>query len=651
MGSLSPFTITQSPVLPSPPPFFSDQLRSPPLPTNAFWQNYVLKNGDQPEYIHPYLVRSSNNSLSISYPSLLVTLSLISQLFLPDLTITATTAPQSASSPQHTITHFDETSVTLSIPGGLSFPLVRGSPYITCIASADAATGISISATNPILSFSSSGDSTSHTVELKNGQTWKLYTAPGVQFTANNATLFAPKFAGVLRLAVVPDKSYESVLDRYSAAYPVSGVATITKPFTIEYSWSKQGNGELLLLAHPLHRRLLANGTTILQEFRYQSVDGELVGVVGDAWTLGTGAIPISWHSKSGVANGSSPEIIAALQSDVAGLSTINTTSSYFYGKAIARAARLAMIAEELQVPGPIPTITQFLKNSITPWLNGNFQGNGFLYDSTWGGLTTKSGSVDSGADFGFGVYNDHHFHLGYFAYGCAVLTKLDPSWGKSFRPQIYALMDDYLSMNSSKTSTKLRNFDLWKLHSWAGGLTEFGDGRNQESSSEAIAAYYSGALVGKAFADQQLETVGSTLAAFEIQAAQTWWHVGDESMVYNTTFSSGNRVTGVLWSNKRESGLWFAPAERRECRLGIQLLPVLPVTETLFQDVKYVKQLVNWAMPALSRPGVEDGWKGFVYALQGVYDRGQALASIRSLKTHDDGNSLTNLLWWVYSR
>lgn len=147
------------------------------------------------------------------------------------------------------------------------------------------------------------------------------------------------------------------------------------------------------------------------------------------------------------------------------------------------------------------------------------------------------------------------------------------------------------------------------------------------------------------------LKVTCSMFPLLDAQAARTWWHVGDEGTVYNTTFNSDNEVTGVVWSNKRENGLWFAPADRRECRLGIQLLPIIPVTETLFQDVAYVKQLVNWAMPALSRAGVEDGWKGFVYSLQGVYDRDHALASIRSLKSHDDGNSLTNLLWWVYSR
>ncbi|KAF9626030.1 hypothetical protein IFM89_030698 [Coptis chinensis] len=55
--------------------------------------------------------------------------------------------------------------------------------------------------------------------------------------------------------------------------------------------------------------------------------------------------------------------------------------------------------------------------------------------------------------------------------------------------------------------------------------------------------------------------------------------------------------------------------------------------------------------MPALRREGVGDGWKGFVYALEGVYDKKRALKKIKILKEHDDGNSLSNLLWWIHSR
>ncbi|KAF3788528.1 hypothetical protein EJ110_NYTH07906 [Nymphaea thermarum] len=106
---------------------------------------------------------------------------------------------------------------------------------------------------------------------------------------------------------------------------------------------------------------------------------------------------------------------------------------------------------------------------------------------------------------------------------------------------------------------------------------------------------------------------------------------------MYEEEFSKGNRVVGVLWSNKRDSGLWFAPAEWRECRLGIQLLPILPITEVLFSNADFVKQLVNWVVPVLGRDGVGEGWS--------------AVQKRRTLNGHDDGNSLTNLLWWAYSR
>jgi endo-1,3(4)-beta-glucanase len=188
-------------------------------------------------------------------------------------------------------------------------------------------------------------------------------------------------------------------------------------------------------------------------------------------------------------------------------------------------------------------------------------------------------------------------------------------------------------------------------LHSWAGGLTEFGDGRNQESTSEAVNAYYSAALLGLAYGDTHLVATGSMLAALEIQAAQMWWHVRQGDKIYEQDFTRENRVVGVLWANKRDSGLWFAPPAWRECRLGIQLLPILPISEVLFSDVAFVRALVEWTVPALSREGVGEGWKGFVYTLQGIYDKEGALEKIRNLNGYDDGNSLTNLLWWIHSR
>lgn len=473
-------------------------------------------------------------------------------------------------------------------------------------------------------------------------------------------------FSGILRIAILPGSGEsenggaEAVLDMHSHCYPISGEAILSKPFGLKYKWEKRGWGDLLMLAHPLHLRLLSNDklkkVTVLDGFRFNSIDGELVGVVGDSWSLKLDPISVTWHSLRGIREEAYPEILTALRADVDALDLDTkslTTSSYFYGKLVARAARFALIAEEVCFPDVIPKIRKFLKATIEPWLDGSFEGNGFLYDNKWGGIVSKQGSADSGADFGFGVFNDHHYHLGYFVYGIAVLAKLDPAWGRRYRPQAYALMADFTNMSRGKKThyPRLRCFDLWKLHSWAGGLTEFADGRNQESTSEAVNAYYAAALMGLAYGDTHLMAVGSTLAALEIHSAQTWWHVREENSTYGEEFANENKLVGVLWANKRDSGLWFAPPEWKECRLGIQVLPLSPITELLFSDVKFVRELVNWALPSLDRGGVGEGWKGFVYALEAIFNKESALAKTRNLNAHDDGNSLTNALWWIHSR
>ncbi|KAA8530535.1 hypothetical protein F0562_005244 [Nyssa sinensis] len=620
------FPKTQSTVLPDPSRFFSPHLLSSPLPTNSFFQNFVLKNGDQPEYIHPYLIKSSQSSLTLCYPPQFSNSAFVYQIFNADLTISASSNSDPNST--HVISSYSDLSVTLDLPSSnLRFFLVRGSPFLTCAVTGGVA--LSISTIHAILQFSSNSSLTKYTIKLNNNQTWLLYSSSPVNLSHDISTITSGGFSGIIRIALLPDSDprYEAILDRCSSCYPESGDAGFTKPYCLEYKWTKKGWGDLLMLAHPLHLQLLSSNDsaiTVLEDFR-------------------------------DIKEESFPEIISALAKDVEALNsaTISTTSSYFYGKLIARAARLALIAEEVSFPVVIPAIRKYLKDTIEPWLDGTFAANGFLYDGKWGGIVTKQGSLDSGADFGFGIYNDHHYHLGYFLYAIAVLAKIDPAWGRKYRPQAYSLMADFMNLGRGANSNypRLRCFDLWKLHSWAGGLTEFADGRNQESTSEAVNAYYSAALMGLAYGDTHLVAIGSTLSAMEIQSAQTWWHVRGGDTLYAEDFTRENRVVGVLWANKRDSGLWFAPPDWRECRLGIQLLPLLPISEVLFSDVAFVRELVRWTLPALAREGVGEGWKGFVYALEGIYDKEGALDKIRSLNGFDDGNSLTNLLWWIHGR
>ncbi|KAM1460735.1 hypothetical protein TB2_045007 [Malus domestica] len=650
------FPEAQSTILPDPSTFFAPNLLSSPLPTSSFFQNFVLHNGDQPEYIHPYIIRSANSSLSFAYPSFSYTSTVVSTSpFEADLTIFAS---KSNNKGHHVVSDFNDLSVTLDFPSSnLRFYLVRGSPFLTCFVYRP--TAVSLSTDHKIVSATSaSGSNTKFIVKLDNDQTWLVYTSSPTELTDSGSSMLTLKdFSGVVRFALMPDPDpkSEGILDHFSSCYPVSGAAVLENSNTLSYKFEKIG-GDLLMLAHPLHLKLLSSAT-VLQDFKYKSIDGDLIGVVGDSWVLAPKPIPVTWNSVGGVKKDSFPEIISALRRDVDALSSTQSTtsSSYFYGKLVARAARLALIAEEVAFPDVIPVIRTFLREKIEPWLDGTFSGNGFLHDKKWGGLVTKSSTADPGADFGFGLYSDHHFHLGYFIYGISVLAKIDPAWGEKYKPQAYSLVEDFLNKDkqSNPNYPRLRTFDLYKLHSWAGGLTEFANGRNQESTSEAVNAYYAASLMGKAYNDAQLEATGSLLTTLEIQAAQMWWHVreGGESQIYEQDFAKENRVVGILWATKRDSGLWFATAEAREIRLGIQVLPVLPVTEVLFSDAGFASELVNWALPALSRTGVTEGWKGFVFALQGMFDKEGALEKIRSLKEFDDGNSRSNLLWWIHSR
>ncbi|CAA0828347.1 glycosyl hydrolase family 81 protein [Striga hermonthica] len=584
------------------------------------------------------------------------------KIFAADISISTLNNPNPNA--KHVISKYSDLSVTLDFPSNnLKFYLVRGSPFVTC--KIRRKVPLSISTNHTIRALIPNTDLTKYTIKLNNSQTWLLYASPPVKLTLNkNSISSSTEYSGLIRIAVLPDPKSESVLDRYSSCYPVSGEALFNEPFRIDYRWKREGSGDLLILAHALHRRLLSadSSVTVLENLKYNSVDGELVGIVGDYWTMKTQPVPVTWHSIEGINKQYYSEIIQALDKDVESLnaSSISTKSSYFYGKLVARAARLVLIAEEVSHLDVIPTIRNFLKKTIEPWLDGTFNGNGFLYDPKWGGLVTEQGSLDQTADFGFGIFNDHHYHIGYFIYGISVLAKIDPDWGRKYEPHAYFLMADFMNRRrrrkgnnniNNSSYTRLRCFDLYKMHSWAGGLTVFADGRNQESTSEAVNAYYSAALMGMAYKDTSLLSFGSTLLALEMKAAETWWHVRKDNYLYPEKFVRDNRVCGVLWSSKRDSGLWFAPPESRESRLGIQLLPLLPVSEVLFSDLQYAKELVDWTVPALKREGVAEGWKGFLYALRGVYDPKEALESIRKLKGFDDGNSLTNLLWWVYSR
>ena len=92
----------------------------------------------------------------------------------------------------------------------------------------------------------------------------------------------------------------------------------------------------------------------------------------------------------------------------------------------------------------------------------------------TWGGVVDQVGitgitiSGSANPNFGFGKYNDHVFHLGYWAYAAGVVGRGDAAWLASQAAKLTELVHDYCNpLGSGDTKyPQNRNMDWFAGHS-----------------------------------------------------------------------------------------------------------------------------------------------------------------------------------------
>jgi len=306
------------------------------------------------------------------------------------------------------------------------------------------------------------------------------------------------------------------------------------------------------------------------------------------------------------------------------------------------------------------------------------------VYDQSWGGYLTCGcwyddcegkcaphcdnkypncpALTDTGMNFGNGFYNDHHFHYGYFIYAIAVVAKFDLEWANQYKEQILLYVRDYANPSENDAFfPKSRHKDWYHGHSWAGGIPlingqPYFNGRNQESTSEAVNGYYAVALLGEATGWANVKSVGRVLTALEISAAQMYWQVKTNSKVYPAQFK--HKVIGINWSNLAQFQTWFGP--NPYFIHGIQMLPFTPITESLLDP--------TWAKEAFSEfddscradPGcVTFGWSVLVICDKAIFDPKSAMeaaltvpdASYSNDQAGGNGNSRLNTLHWIATR
>lgn len=213
-----------------------------------------------------------------------------------------------------------------------------------------------------------------------------------------------------------------------------------------------------------------------------------------------------------------------------------------------------------------------------------------FAYDPAAGGVIAYP------VGFGSEHYNDHHFHYGYFLHAAAIVQRFDPSFSREYGDCMRLLVRDIATTNRSDPSfPPLRSFDPYGGHSWAGGLTKFGDGTNQESTSEAVHAWYGMALYGRTTGDAELERLGTWMFAMEAHGARTYWlnaFPASGALPKNFPFS----IISILWGGKADYATFFDGSDA--AIRGIQFFPATAALLPML-DAQMVSRVVTPIIPA----------------------------------------------------
>ncbi|SFI23327.1 MULTISPECIES: glycosyl hydrolase [Microbacterium] len=330
-------------------------------------------------------------------------------------------------------------------------------------------------------------------------------------------------------------------------------------------------------------------------------------------------------------------ELVDHLSADIAGTGDA-PEDTYFGGKALARLATLLALARSLGEDDLAARAADLLEAGLGPWaqVDGCVARDErcFAYDAR---LHTVVGREPS---FGSEEGNDHHFHYGHFLFAAGVLAEERPEAVEMLRPVMDLLAADIAAGGDPLPG--LRVFDPYRGHSWASGLSPFADGNNQESSSEAVAAWNGLALWAAASGDADLRERAEWLLSGEADSARRLW-------LEPTGLPEGyaHTVVSLTWGAKRDHATWFS--DEPSAILGIQLLPVSPIgLQYLAGDPRRVALNVAGAGGESAFGGPLGDYVLLYSALAGpaALDRAEELARERA--SWDDGLSRSAALAWL---
>jgi endo-1,3(4)-beta-glucanase len=549
----------------------AQQLAGQALPTNQWWTSALTGALDQPIWGHPLAVKNAGTGLAVSSAVPAASANAVITPFEPALVAGGPISKIRVIGygAFHVVLRAD-----LRDGGAMEITVVQGSPLLY-LDFQDAAA--SLTATGAITRAGGSGALAQLTIA---GQRWDVQAEDGAGWRqdGNRLTVDRRGSTGVV-VARVPDGVDHTEWTRAladAAGDPVirstsnmtydGTTGTVTQTLGVE-----RQSGEPALWALLPHQQAGLAAGDDLQSLRgsYPDALGKLTVVRGTAVRVRVPMPGLITEAPAvalpGVARSA---VLADLRRDLADKPPTAGGGSYFGMKELGRLATVAEVAKGIGALPEQEAALRRLRTGLADWLTYGGPGDKryLAYDRTWGGLIAVP------AEFGSGDYNDHHFHYGYLVRAAAVLAEADPGFLRDYGTAVGLLARDYsgtLSGEGAEGFPPFRVFNAYLGHSAASGFAPFADGNNQESSSEAVAAWEAVTRWGIVAGDAQLTAYGMTHYALEAATARRYW-LGEDG---TRPAGYSHTVAGIVWDAKIDYATWFDA--KPESITGIQLLPL----------------------------------------------------------------------------
>lgn len=632
-----------------------------PYETNKFYTNLMLSNQESSAFTYPYTVWKENTHYGLAVQQ--TTFSQAS--YGPDYTsfnnplgISSFIFSAGSFGPgsfNMKVTDMTVSSCLVSLNDGnndnyIEIPLVQGMGFTTAIYHGNLVPKIKSTVGFETLVYENADTLPQgvlkYSLKLLNGVKWLVYiTLPqgsssnfkltvGNNFDINGS---GPIDGLTIQIAVAPEDLskevfYDQAAGMYLTSFQLSGTSDGSiANYAFQYSTEgKSASGATMIFALPHQQKLFITETSdaatgiqlfattkgymqayLTTSFQFSNKINSKLGWLPWSHTINDLELTYSPNQLQELAKVANAELQVNIRQSIQGLNT------YFLGKVIDKYAYILLtVSQIIQDPKVTESTLNSMKDAFDLLLT-NTQRFPLHYDTKFGGVI----SLGEWADFGATWYNDHHFHYGYIIHAAAVVGYIDAknggTWAQDNKDWVNALIRDVANPTEEDTFFPVsRMFDWFHGHSWASGLFENGNGKNEESSSEDYNFAYGAKLWGQVIGDKSLEYRSDVMISIMSASMNDYFLYSDDNKVEPPPIVK-HKVSGILFDNIIDYTTFFG--NQIQYIHGIHILPTTPVSNEI-RTSTFVSEEWNQILAPIV-DGINDGWRGILELGRALFD------------------------------